>query len=115
MDAYLISAAIGAVIGAIYGAGAIVGMFDVRSQEKAAKEQRNKENWKTLAFLAMAENAKLKVALAAGEVTEEGKRIAAITIAALSAVITATSKAIPEPAPSPVTSQEPASSLEHKQ
>ena len=34
-----------------------------------------------------AENAKLRVALAAGEMTEEGKKVAAMTMAALDAVI----------------------------
>jgi hypothetical protein len=34
-----------------------------------------------------AENAKLRVALAAGEMTEEGKKIAAMTMAALDAVV----------------------------
>lgn len=106
MEAYLISAAIGAVIGAIYGAGAIVGMFDVRSWEKAAEEQRNKENWKTLAFLAMAQNARLRVSIAAGSLTEEGKKIAAMTMAALDAVTTTEANAIVPGSPNPV--QEPA-------
>jgi hypothetical protein len=36
-----------------------------------------------------AENAKLRVSLAAGEMTEEGKKVATITMAALDAVIAA--------------------------
>ena len=94
MGAYLISAAIGAVIGAIYGAGAIVGMFDVRSREKAAKEQRNSETWHTLAFLATAQNARLRVSIAEGGLTEEGKKIAAMTMAAVDAVTTSEANAI---------------------
>jgi hypothetical protein len=106
MGAYLISAAIGAVIGAIYCAGAIVGLFDVRSREKAAKEQRNSETWHTLAFLVHAQNARLRVSIAAGGLTEEGKKIAAITIAALDAVTTSEAKAIVTESAKPV--QEPA-------
>jgi hypothetical protein len=106
MEAYLISAAIGAVIGAIVGAGAIVGIFDVRSREKAIEEQRNTETWKTLAFLANGQNARLRVSIAAGGLTEEGKKIAAMTIAALDAVTTTGASAMVTGSPNSV--QEPA-------
>jgi len=85
MDAFLISTAIAAVIGAIVGAGAIVGTFDVRSRQKAAEGRRSNEIWKTLAFLAHAQNARLRVSIAAGGLTEEGKKIAAMTMTALDA------------------------------
>jgi hypothetical protein len=101
MEAHLISAAIAAVIGAIVGAGAIVGIFDVRSREKAAEAQRSNEIWKTLLFLAMAQNAKLKVSLAAGEVTAEGKKIAAMTVAALDAAFARERPALLKAEPSP--------------
>lgn len=94
MEAYLI----GAVIGAIVGAGAIVGLFDVRSPQKAAAQQRSNEIWKTLCFLAMAQNARLRVSIAAGSLTEEGKKIAATTMVALDAVATTAANAVPETA-----------------
>ena len=47
-----------------------------------------------------AENAKLRVALAAGEMTEEGKRIAKTTQIALDAVIAADKAAIDDEKPS---------------
>jgi hypothetical protein len=94
MEAYLI----GAMIGAIVGAGAIVGLFDVRSPQKAAEQQRSNEIWKTLAFLAHAQNARLRVSIAAGSLTEEGKKIAATTMAAIDAVATTAANAVPETA-----------------
>lgn len=83
MEAYLI----GAVIGAIVGASAIVGIFDVRSREKAAEEQRSNEIWTTLVFLATAENGRLRVSVDATGLTEDSKKAAAMTVAALDAVL----------------------------
>ncbi len=79
------------LLGLFVGAGAIISailrFLDIRKLEKAAEEQLGEELWKTLLFLAMAENARLRVSIDAGGPTEHGKKVAAMTVAALDAVL----------------------------
>lgn len=74
------------LIGAVVGAGlALVGIFTnyvVKDREWWEKEQREMEAAHTCAEEAFAENLKLRVALAAAEMTQEAKQVAAVTVAA---------------------------------
>lgn len=83
---------IGAAIGAALTLCAILGNFKLKTNEAWEQEERRHENTITCLVLVQAENARLRVALAAGEMTEEGKRVAAMTMAALRAVISAESR-----------------------
>ena len=89
MEAYLIGAAIGAIV----GAGAILWIFDNRNLQKAAEEQVGDEIWRGLVLMAMAENARLRLALAEGQMTEDDKKIVAMTVAAIEAAFAAAKKA----------------------
>jgi hypothetical protein len=79
------------LLGLFVGAGAITSAIlrclDIRKLEKAAEEQIGDEIWKSLVFLAMAENARLRVSIDAGGATEDGKKVATMTLAALDAVL----------------------------
>jgi len=85
---------IGAVIGAGLAVACILGGFEVKSKE--AWEQAEQRHETTYACMQMvnAENAKLRVALAAGAMTDDGKKIAAMTMAALRTVILTNSRTI---------------------
>jgi hypothetical protein len=84
-------------------------------------EVQTKENWKAdqelrtavrmRLYQLEAENARLRLGLAAGEMTGDGKKIATMAMAALNAVITAAKEGFEEIDRSPATSQEPAQSL----
>lgn len=78
---------IGAAVGAGLAVAAILGTCKVQSRDEWDKEQTRMENFRTCMYVTMAENAKLRLALAAGEMTEDGKVVAAMTMAALNAVI----------------------------
>lgn len=79
------------LIGAAIGAGLTVAFV-----LKACK-MHTKEKWKEFEvematqrkqlYMVIAENARLRIALAAGEMTGDGKKVAAMTMAALNAVI----------------------------
>jgi hypothetical protein len=84
MAAYLIGGAIGALIGAIVIAGAIFGTLEHSMWQK---EQRDNQYWITLVYLAMAENAKLRLSLAEGQMTEDSKKVAAMTVDAIETVL----------------------------
>jgi hypothetical protein len=103
---------IGAAVGAFLALAAIFGNFEVKTKNAWEEEERRNENMFTCIFFLNAENAKLRVALAAGEMTEEGKKIATRTMAALDTVISGARKALLEDKPSPIASQEAAQSLE---
>lgn len=92
---------IGVAIGACWAYGAI--------SERC--ELQTKENWKADQELTMAvcmrvfrleaENARLRLFIAAGEMPEGGKKIATMAMAALEAVSTTESPALPKAEPSP--------------
>lgn len=85
----LISLLIGAAVGAVLTLAAIISNCVVKS--KAAWEEQQITNcaMRSRLHLLVAENSHLRVALAAGAMTEEGKKVAAMTMAALDAVIAA--------------------------
>ena len=99
---------IGAAIGAALTLCAILGNFKLKTNEAWEQEERRHENTSTCLVLVQAENARLRVALAAGEMTEEGKRVAAMTMAALRAVISAESRLLLRALPEPLASYEAA-------
>ena len=78
-----ISFAIGVVITLVF----IFGNFNVQSAEKWEEFMLGVRAVDKLADKLTAENAKLRVALAAGEMTEERKKVAEMTMAALDVVI----------------------------
>ncbi len=84
---------IGAAIGAGLAVAAILGGFKVQTKESWQEEQASGTAMRTCLWRVTAENAKLRVSLAAGEMTEEGKKVATMTMAALDAVIAAAKKA----------------------
>src|SRR5262245_33976361 len=97
---------VGVAVGAGVGVAAILGGFKVQSKESWEEEESRTNALRTCFYVVMAQNAKLRVSLAAGEMTEDGKKVAAMTMAAIRAVISTESQAILEAAPNPV--QEPA-------
>lgn len=99
---------IGAAIGAALTLGGILGNFRLKTNEAWEQEERRHENTSTCLVLVQAENARLRVALAAGNMTEEGKRVAAMTMAALRAVISAESQMLLRALPEPLASYEAA-------
>jgi hypothetical protein len=75
------------VIGAVVGAGltllVIFTHFKVKERESWEEQKREMEAAYTCAQKAVAENVKVRVALAAAELTEDAKKVAAVTMAAL--------------------------------
>ena len=84
---------IGAVIGVVFGASLVIGIIleGYQVHKKAAWEEHmlTMTAQRTRVDTLTAENANLRVALAAGEMTEEGKKVAAMTMAVLGAAISA--------------------------
>lgn len=74
------------LIGVVIGAGlTLVGIFSefkVKDREWWEKREREMEAAHTCAQEVVAENFKLRVALAAAEMTQEAKEVAAVTMAA---------------------------------
>lgn len=74
------------LIGVVAGVGVtLVGIFTnyvVKDREGWEKEKREMEAAHTCAEEVAAENLKLRVALAAAEMTQEAKQVAAVTMAA---------------------------------
>ena len=100
---------IGIALGVGATLGVIFGEYKVKTKEAWEQEERRHENTSTCLVLVQAENARLRVALAAGEMTEEGKRVAAMTMAALRAVISAESRLLLRALPEPLATSEAAS------
>lgn len=105
----LIPVLIGIALGAGAAAGVIFNAFKVKTDEEWAREEKLHQNTMTCLVLVKAENARLRVALAAGHMTEEGKRVAAMTMAALRAVISAESRLLLRALPEPLATFEAAS------
>ena len=105
----LVSFLFGLVLGAAWALGVIFSMCVVETKEKAHEHNHVATAVRYRVYALVAENAQLRIALGAEEMTEEGKKIATMMMAALDAVIAAGAKEVmQESAPSPVTSQEPA-------
>ena len=77
---------IGAVIGAALAVGVIINAFEVETKESGKASRQISVALRSRVYVLTAENAKLRLSLAAGEMTEDGKTIAATAIAALDAV-----------------------------
>ena len=103
---------IGGVLGAALALAAILGGFKVQTKESWEEGETRTNALSTGFHMVMAENARLRVSLAAGEMTEEGKKVAAMTMAALSAVITTHTDVILTGSPNPV--QEPACEMDQE-
>jgi len=73
---------IGAGIGAGFTLLVIFTYFKVKEREWWEEQKREMEAAYTCAHKVAAENVKLRVALAAAEVTEDAKKVAAVTMAA---------------------------------
>jgi hypothetical protein len=77
----------GAAIDAGFTVACILAGFNVQSREAWDEFQMAMRAQRKLGDTLTAENSKLRVALAAGEMTKDGKKVAAMTMAALDAVI----------------------------
>lgn len=106
---------IGLAVGAVWALSAIFSLCVVRTKQSEREHEVGMETMINCAFSLHAENAKLRLALAAGAMTEEGKKIAAMTTTALDSVIAAEKEAIEQDKPNMVTSQKGECSLEVKQ
>ena len=97
------------LIGLVVGAGAAVGFimegYEIHTKADWEEYMQMIDALGTRVDKLTAENASLRVALAAGEMTEEGKKVASLTMAVLEGVSTAASDAIQESKPSSKTSQ----------
>ena len=78
---------IGAVIGAFVASAFFLGTFKIHTKEAWQEHVvETRALWRGVDKLT-AENANLRVALSASEMTEEGKKVAAMTMEALDGVI----------------------------
>ncbi len=102
---------IGVALGACWACGVIFGTCEVQTKENCKADRELRMAVCMRVFQLEAENARFRLALAAGEMTGDGKKIATMAIAALNAVITAARERFEEIDRSPATSQEPARSL----
>lgn len=87
---------IGVALGAAWALGVIFSMCVVETKEKWHEHSHVVTALCNRVHALVAENAQLRVSLAAGEMTEEGKKVATMTIAALDAVVAAANEAIEE-------------------
>lgn len=106
---------IGAAIGAAVAVGVIAGAFKVQTKESWKESCQSAAAARSCVYALAAENAKLRLSLAAGAMTEDGRKVAAMAMAALDAVKTAAAQAVLGSDPGPVASRNPASSPEGKQ
>jgi len=74
---------IGAGIGAAIAVGIILNVFEVQKKEAARETRQLSAAVQSRLYALEAENAKLRMSLAAGEMTTQGKTIAAKVMAAL--------------------------------
>jgi hypothetical protein len=80
---------IGAAIGVSLTVSVVLGCYKVHTKDAWEEYEVTMRATQTRVFALTAENAKLRVSLAAGEMTEDGKKVAAMAIAALDTVIAA--------------------------
>lgn len=106
---------VGVAAGAAWALGAIFSICVVQTKESWKEHEVGMDTMFICVFFWQAENARLRLALGAGAMTDEGKKIATKTMAALDKVIAAAKEEMQESAPSPVTAHEPACSPEDKQ
>lgn len=85
----LIPFLIGFAVGAGMALTSIFTGFKVKTKEQWEEYEAQRLSWRTCLDKVTAENANLRVALAAGEMTEDGKKVAAMTMAALETIIAA--------------------------
>ncbi len=92
---------VGSAVGIALALSVIFGAFKVQTKVswEEGHQLRTAVCWRVFALTA--ENAQLRVSLASGEMTEDGKKIAAMTMAALDNVIAAAEEAIQGGTPSP--------------
>jgi hypothetical protein len=83
MMIFLISIAFGAVL----TLAVVLVAFKVQTKEAWQRHQIEMNAQRTHTDKLTAENSKLRVALAAGEMTQDAKKVAAMTMAALDAII----------------------------
>lgn len=76
-----------AIIGAGLAAAVMVGTFKIMTKEAWEEQETRHTSTTACMHMLMAENAKLRIALATGYLTEDAKKIATMTMAALSTVI----------------------------
>jgi len=87
MEAFLIGLVIGAVVGAGLCLATIFAEFKVKTKESWEEQEQEMAAAHSCVEKVVAENVQLRVALAAGEMTEDAKKVAAMTMAALDPVI----------------------------
>lgn len=85
MTTFLIGAAIGVALTAAF----VLNACKVHTKAKWKEFEVELGTQRNQVYMVTAENARLRVALAAGEMTADGKKVAAMTMAALNAVISA--------------------------
>jgi RsiW-degrading membrane proteinase PrsW (M82 family) len=78
---------IGAAIGAGFTVAFVLNYCKVHTKMKWKEFEVELGTQRNQLYMVTAENARLRVALAAGEMTADGKKVAAMTMAALDAVI----------------------------
>jgi hypothetical protein len=83
METFLIGAAIGAGLTVAF----VLNTCKVHTKVKWKEFEVEMATQRKQLYMVTAENARLRVALAAGEMTADGKKVAAMTMAALDAVI----------------------------
>jgi hypothetical protein len=105
---------VGTVVGAGLAVAAMFGAFKVQTKESWEADCQLGVAVRLRVYALVAENAQLRLSLAAREMTEEGKKVAAMTMAALDSVIGPAKEAINASAPNAVTAHEPALRLEDK-
>lgn len=91
---------IGVAVGAFLTLATILPNYVLTSKQAAEESAITNSAMRSRLHVLTAENAKLRVALAAGEMTEEGKKVAAMAMAALDAVMEAEEEAIQKREPS---------------
>jgi hypothetical protein len=93
---------IGIALGVGATLGVIFGNFEVKTKEAWAQEERLQERTFMSMTMLLSEVGKLRVALAAGHMTEEGKKVAAMTMAAFGEVASTERRAILDDLPDPL-------------
>lgn len=94
MEAFWIGLAFGLVIGAGLALVGIFGNYKVQDREWWEEHERKVTGLHSGLNKMVAENAELRVAIAAAERTEDAKKVAAMTLAALGTTITAATEVV---------------------